>query len=871
MEITQLTYELQQGYVHQWLVAGPQVIPIPNLEVKNGNDLPAQIISKHHQKRSGITKDPVECGPLSEGRFTIGDYQGSWSYLDCQDDHFVDYSASYRQLAYLRSWAFTELVSDGQQEAILILTTHGPADLWLNGKHIHRHEHLQAPYPKSVEFNTPLVSGLNKVLIRFENIASGDCPDMMALRVCQSNGSSTNEARVPIGGVHVEIPTLIQAISRRNELEESFKTPYVSQDVFTRDDEVEVHWPADLEKPVFSDVRLDALNGMTYAQAEVNGDPGDVLFLNHASQLNTGPYRAFFMPRSWEYYERDIRVTKEIPFWVIGDNPFSTSTYNTFQARRQEAWQHAARMKGHIFSEISQMALGNWQSIELATIRDTQTRVNRRETGSIELLAGLFRMLHNFGSHPSFPKGLNKEFKGCILGYRYWIDEPGHDAMEFTGEGDQILFHACEILAGQRYPELVFINNGETGRWHRKHGEKLAINWLQRKASFGFTAWNSDRVFARSLIALSLLVDFAASQEVVEMAAVVMDKIFYALALNSFGGVFGASSGQSTLTAVRGGYLQETSGVSKLMWGQGIYNQHLAAPVSLACTKEYELPLILLDIALATPEALWSREKHAVHSPEGLRTVNISTFRSPDGLLSSAQDYFPGQPGQSEHIWQATLGPGATAFVNHPANSSRKDALPTNYWLGNKTLPRVVQWKDTLVAIYRLPEDDWMGFTHAYFPTFTFDEYVVRDNWAFACKGNGYLALTASTGIRLVGRGQEAFRELRSPGPHTIWICQMGRALIDKDFTNFQEEILTKKLIFGDSSVQLETIRGEEISFDWVGPFLLDGKELMLESEKHYDSLFGTADFPSTQMEIQFGDRLLRLDLSHAEERGDMS
>ena len=99
----------------------------------------------------------------------------------------------------------------------------------------------------------------------------------------------------------------------------------------------------------------------------------------------------------------------------------------------------------------------------------------------------------------------------------------------------------------------------------------------------------------------------------------------------------------------------------------------------------------------------------------------------------------------------------------------------------------------------------------------------------------------------------------------------MGRALQDKDFAHFQDEVLAEEPGFKDLSVQFETIRGEKISFGWEDPWRLDGNQLSLESEKHYDSLFGVADFPPAKMEIQFGDRLLRLDLSDPGEGGDVS
>ena len=186
------------------------------------------------------------------------------------------------------------------------------------------------------------------------------------------------------------------------------------------------------------------------------------------------------------------------------------------------------------------------------------------------------------------------------------------------------------------------------------------------------------------------------------------------------------------------------------------------------------MPEIIAEIAWSTPEALWSREKHAVNAKSGQWMANLCSYRTPDGLLSSVQNYRPGEPGEAEHIWQATLGPGATVFVNHPANSSLEDHIRPNFWLGNKILPRVAQWKDILMAVYRLPSDDWMGYTHAYFPTFAFDEYTLREGWAFARKGNGYLAITASNGINLTLQGREALRELRSTGDQNIWICHLG-------------------------------------------------------------------------------------------------
>jgi hypothetical protein len=233
-------------------------------------------------------------------------------------------------------------------------------------------------------------------------------------------------------------------------------------------------------------------------------------------------------------------------------------------------------------------------------------------------------------------------------------------------------------------------------------------------------------------------------------------------------------------------------------------------------------------------------------------------------MLCSAQDYCCGKKGRLEHIWQASLGSAATVFVTHPACVSEEDARQPNFWAGNAILPRVAQWKDVLIAVYQLPEDDWMGFTHAYFPTYAFNEYALRQGWAFARKGDGYLAITAAQGFSLVKHGHYALRELRSPGQNNIWLCHMGRAALDGDFPAFQEKILALDVEFADASVRCATLRGEALSFGWQGPFLRDGNEQSLSGFEHYENPYAVSEYPSQQLDIRYGEDILRLDFGGA-------
>ena len=160
-----------------------------------------------------------------------------------------------------------------------------------------------------------------------------------------------------------------------------------------------------------------------------------------------------------------------------------------------------------------------------------------------------------------------------------------------------------------------------------------------------------------------------------------------------------------------------------------------------------------------------------------------------------------------------------------------------------------------------------MGFTHAYFPIYAFNEYAIKDDrWAFARKGEGYLALMASAGFQLIRHGHYAYRELRSDGLNNIWLCHLGRKQLDGDFQEFQQRVLALPVALEDDSIQCTTLRDETLSFGWEGPFLRDEQEEPLSGFKHYESPFVTADFPCKQMDIAFGEDLLRLNFERTED-----
>ncbi|MEA3345144.1 MAG: hypothetical protein U9Q78_02685, partial [Chloroflexota bacterium] len=655
-----IPYDLhEEGYIDNWLVAGPQEIPVSDLERFSGEEFELQIARHYYEEDSGVTQSPREWEPP----LTIGDEDFRWRYTRCREDHFVDLSGSpgptgrqartgYPIPHYLRAWAYAEVRCPEAQEATFTLTTHGPADLWLNGQHLHRQEHFPWPVsqdrhlqaPHSVSFQGALREGHNGILVRFEEVALRECPYAMALQI----------AGLPSEDGMVMLPTSIEGIARRQTLERVIEAAYLDRYLYTRDDEVIVQWPDDLGTTADVAIRFQDLRGRISREAYITGKASESHRLLRCLEAQDGAYQVRVMPHPREYYEGNQRVTKEINLQIL-KSPYSQTHYGTYEQRCQEALEHAAqRWREDLFSEIAKMELGRWKYVEAEVIMEAieARRGNQRRDGSDLQMLGLLSIMHRYLDDPSFPEELKDPLEECILN----MDEPGSDC---TTESQQILFHTCEILAGQLYPDRVFpvltghqartgTNAGQSGQWHRERGERMALSWLRKRGTEGFQEWDSNCYFEQDLAALAHLADLAENPKVWELAAMMIDKILFTIALNSYQGAFGSTHGRTYAPFIKSARLEATSPVSRLMFGLGAFNTHLMGAVSLACAKRYVLPAVVERIAWDQPEEMWNREHQG-----GESGVDKVTYRTPDYMLSSAQDYHPGERGYQQHIWQA--------------------------------------------------------------------------------------------------------------------------------------------------------------------------------------------------------------------------
>jgi hypothetical protein len=244
--------------------------------------------------------------------------------------------------------------------------------------------------------------------------------------------------------------------------------------------------------------------------------------------------------------------------------------------------------------------------------------------------------------------------------------------------------------------------------------------------------------------------------------------------------------------------------------------------------------------------------------------VDVVTYRTPDYMLSSAPDYRPVYGGDQQHIWQATLGPNAVCFTTHPG---RLGGPTPDEWAGSGILPRVAQYQNVLLAVYRLHHRPALyvptrhRWTHAWLPLAEFDEVVEQGGWVLARKGRGYLALRSLRPAHWQTAGPEAGAELIAPGSDNAWICELGRQAVDGSFEDFARRItLAPLLVHEDGGLTYGSPSQGILHFGWQGPFLRNGQPVDLHPNVRYANPYVRADFPSDYIEVRHAGFQLTLD-----------
>jgi hypothetical protein len=518
----------------------------------------------------------------------------------------------------------------------------------------------------------------------------------------------------------------------------------------------------------------------------------------------------------------------------VGDDP---ATW------RRELLEHVAGAHPGSARALARHALDPGAArVGAADLDPPQAMVDARADCADFEAVGLMHVWHRLPEDVWDP-GQRERVKASLLGFKYWIDQPGLDAMCYFTENHQFVWHTAELLVGQTFTDEVFTNTGWSGDQHAKHGRELAVEWMRRKLAGGFSEFDSNAYLAIDSLALVSLVELAEDVEVRRLAEALLDKVLLTLAANSWRGVHGAAHGRSYTPTLRSSRLEETAPIMWALWGTGSLNAAVLPATALSTARAYRLPDVVRAVATDLPDHWEGRQvyrgTYRLHHDLLSRPYgsDLRVWRTPDAMLSSVQAYRAGLPGLQEHIWGATLGAEVQVFATLPAADTNSPSARPNAWAGQRVLPRGHQHRDTVLSVHGLPigtPHGPVGGTHVWLPAAQMDEVVVHGPWLAGRVGDGYVAVAAAGGLVPTTSGDEAHQAWEPRGDGRAVVATIGRTADDGSLADFVGALADPDFTadVGDAPRVRWTARdGRVLDLGWEGPFTVDGSPDGLTAE----------------------------------------
>lgn len=669
----------------------------------------------------------------------------------------LDLSGFWFRPTRLATWARTWIEADAAGTARVRLGTCGGAVLWVSGVEAG----WMAPYSRNLEekrlLDLPLVEGLNEVLLFFDDLAERDTRYFVQLdylagpaaRVAVPvpvDGAVADAVEVALDGMHFD------------------RTAYLDGDITLR-----------FARPLPVDATVNVA---------VEGD---------------------FMSR--ERFDHDLRLSAGETALAIGPSERVPADFRHFRVTLEAGSFRASRSLGVEICHAGRQ--GSAPPALMARIAETLDEVSAfSERDPVRAFARLasgrsgpdtdamieevlpsiedchdcadFALVPLIWSRlvwgPDIGPATRARIDAAILGYRYWMDEPGNDVQWYFSENHALLFHTAAYLAGHLLPDATFVRSGRQGTAQSAVGAARVRAWLDHFERWEMAEFNSAPYFPIDLKGLTALAALAPDPDIAARAKAAIVRLLEIVARSAHHGMLTAAQGRSYEHTLCAGRSLELSGVARLLWGRGWYGRRVHALPQLA--------VCLRDHGLVVPEALGAVANHQDDRHQEWRFAQgesrfaaLYHYKGRQFAMGSAQHYRWHEWGYQETVLHLRLGqkPEAAVWINHPGEAIQFGYGRPSYWGGCGTLPRVQQYRGLAVLDFTT-HDEQPEFTHAWFPMAAFEESRVEGDLALARSGQGALLLRGSTPLERVATGPSAGAELRQHGRRTRWLVRVCEA-----------------------------------------------------------------------------------------------
>lgn len=485
---------------------------------------------------------------------------------------------------------------------------------------------------------------------------------------------------------------------------------------------------------------------------------------------------------------------------------------------KQIAQGDCPNLRATPYQAFCQIAAGHADRLDEAAIQTTIDYINDRYDCADFAMHGLLRLYLKYGD--ALSEGLRANIKACVLGFKYWVDEPGRSLMFTRSENHEILFHSAEYIAGLAFPLDIFPSSGQNGLFHELKGRMRAERWIREKGHFGFVEWHSNTYYEEDILAMLNIWEFGEENGYLrQYAKQLVDLINLFIASNSYKGIMATTHGRCYENSVMH---PRTEGMSRLNWllfgAPEQMDVQLSIGAAILADSAYFPPAAAVQMANQdTP--LDTRTRMGLFRSAGRGGVHCATYRTADYMVSGLVESQYGEHGGQVQAGQALLAGEVPVFVSCFAD--RSPTTRPSYWGGQHVIPKTIAHRNFLAYVVRM--DGGLGYSHCYFPEQELDEVVVRGLWRFGRKGRAYIAIFSQNPYEVVAEGQYKCRELLCLHKRNIWCLELGSEAEHGSFDAFVEAIAAAPVAGeGDGLVYQSPSLGR-VFLSWDENCTLDG------------------------------------------------
>ncbi len=765
------------GFIKNWLIAGPveELYDAPENKEVNQLAYEAYMRSVFADDEMKTPPDNIELGGETALKMP-------WRYYRAGENIFIDVSRFYHLLTRVELYAATEIVSPSDVTVKVRLWSYTAADLWLNGNHICK---IKAPVYKPIDFRDVelnLKEGTNRIFIRIQNLGVRDTRNMTALQIREGADKFI-----------VTLPDKSERVAAAWETDRFLSGLRVAEGRLIS------------ETPPPVEITIKTNTGV------IKWADGTSVTLPHGT-INAELSAAV----SGQRLRRAIELAENIKALYTSELHMATPTHRADVIKTLTKTIYDDKAASSIYYTLARLIAGDAAPDDFDIIYTALDKIDKREDCADFYLACLLRMYAQF----PLDSIIKARIKKSVLNFRYWMDENGQDGMCFWSENHALLFHGCQMIAGQLFPDDVFARSGRTGAQQAVEGKRRCREWLELILDEGFEEFSSGGYTPITLAALLNVVDFAADASLSEMATEVIDRCLYTVALQSFDGIPLAPMGRVYRDVITP-HLQKTQAILHLisrktpechsLWlapfGKTKYvlPDDLEAKINETGCTTYTTGGALITVkktgaymmtSAASPRQDLSERRKPAAETEYYRTKCLNE------LYHGTSFFVPGEYGYQQHMWYAALSRDCVVFTNHPGATTDETTMRPGYWHGNGIFPAVKQDENELGVIYRFRDEYPIHFSHLYWPEDVFDETAQQNGWLFGRCGASYIGVWCSTPT-VKHSDVLQNREYRAYGESMAWFTVCSDESESGSFQAFCGKCVGKAPSFDESELKL--------------------------------------------------------------------